>query len=187
MDWIGIGTLGASLIAAIGAVWAVVVSRQQLALAEKANEPDHPIVEATISPVDGQPEWCMIHLLMRNRAEIALDLLGVTIVKPADVGMLTDRDAHDAALNRFGDRDLSNPLPTAKVSRSVEKAARMERAGSSFQHGSGPTAVTVIYAHCPASRFATEPDPLLSLEMRWRDHTTKTFAMAVKVIKPNTT
>lgn len=185
MDWIAIGTLVAALVAAVGAVWAALISQRQLAIAKQASSLPLPIVEANIEPVPGQSAWSAIHLRMRNRADIPVDLLRVKQIAPK-AGLLSSPDAHEAAMSNIDAPRLFDPLPAEKAAATVKATGRMGPAGSDARHGGGEWAVATVYCHCALSRLVEEPQPRLSLEMRWRDQTTKTFAMAVNIIKPNT-
>lgn len=187
MDWIAIGTLAAAVVAAIAAAWAAVVSHRQMKLTERAADFELPIVEATVMRVDEQPDWTQISLEMRNRAPVALDLLTVTLVAPANVGLLSDSEATDQPGEVWEAHELLNPLPADRAKTTVAQTGHMNRAGAVGRHLAGDTELVTLYAHCPLPRMFEERNPRLSLEMRWRDHTTKTFAMAVNVIKPSTT
>ncbi|AWC25442.1 hypothetical protein CO731_04939 [Aminobacter sp. MSH1] len=186
MDWLAIGTLGAAIVAAGAAVWAALVSHRQLRLSAHASQPELPVVAATIQAVEDEPDWSLVVLEMRNRAPISIDLLTVAIENPQSIGLLNYEAAHGSAPNDFNERTLMSPLPTAQTKRTVAATTSMGRAGYQSQHSPGELAIANVYAHCKPSRFAEERAPRLRLEMRWRDHTTKTFAMAVNIIKPNT-
>lgn len=184
IDWISVGTLFASLVAAVGAVWAVVISQKQLDLAAAATGPSLPVVEADMREVRGHPGWTEISVVMRNTAPIAIDLLGVTILRPKNTRLLLYADAYESAGVEWTAGAMKEPLPAELTALTVNQTGYMTRAGTPHQHGSGPVDSFTVYAHCPISRLIEDPEPRLSLEMRWRDHTTKTFAMAVNVIKP---
>nr|DAH84799.1 MAG TPA: hypothetical protein [Caudoviricetes sp.] len=185
MDWIAVGTLVAALVAAVAGVWAAMISQRQLTLTVRASDLPQPTVQANIQRVRGQPDWSVITLSLRNRADVSLDLLCITLEAPANTGILPSNDAFAPRSGPNGPRVLYDPLPAEKASRTITCAIRIGRAETESLVA-GEMAYTTVYAHCDPSRFGLEPQPRLNLEMRWRDHTTKTFEMAVNIIKPNT-
>ncbi|MFC3208104.1 hypothetical protein [Aquamicrobium soli] len=187
MDWIAIGTLVAALVAAVGAVWAAIISQRQFALAKEAAELPLPLVTATPSPVDHQPAWTCITIEMRNRAQVAIDLLKVSFEQPAGGKMLPNEQVYKDAEPSWEPRPMVDTFPAELASGTVSATAYLNRVGTASKHDSGEFNFVTVFAHLPPSRFTEEPQPRLILEMRWRDHTTKTFAMAVNVIKPSVT
>lgn len=185
MDLIAIGTLIASLIAAVAAVWAVVVSRQQLTLTEEAAKPQMPLVVAQAGELEGRPDWLTITVSMQNRANVPLDLLRVTIDRPEGVGLLRRQDAEDEASAPWNEKPLMDPMPADRATRTIAQTAYMNVAGARAEGARDADYFTILVG-CPLTRLVAEPEPRLTFELRWRDHATKTFSMTVNVIKPKT-
>lgn len=186
MAWITGGTLAAALIAVFCVVQVCAISRRRYSTDKEPAGPNLPVVVAYPAVVDDHPDWTRITVEMRNRAAVPIELISIGFTKPANGKLLLeDQVRKNTGLNREP-RPMLETFPAGLASKRVAASAYLSRIDPTNRYEPGEFAYVTVYAHLPLSRFEKEPRPRLNLEMRWRDRTAKTFAMAVNVIKPKT-
>ena len=185
LEW---GTLAVAVIAAAAAVYAGVISRQQLILSKKAMEPALPLVQVTAREYADYLDWCVLDVSIQNRADIPFDIEEASMDTPKDALLLGMESLPTKPGNQpWEPAEVIGPPPLADAVSRLKIGHRIGPAGANGEYGPRGSGTFQILVHLRLSRFHHGETPKVILALRWRNHAAQTFAIAATVISPKIT
>lgn len=181
MDFVAYGTLVAAVIAAIAAVWSSVVSQRQLNLTRDANASPLPVVNATLTQVEGQTAWTKISVRLTNRSDVPLLVLSLKIERPKHSRLLSSDDAVDDPTH-YNPKFL-NPLPLDRAKDEIDIGHFVGAIGSTRFESKADLTFFNVYAHRSGEHVSRAETPQLAMKLQWQDHEASIFHMTVNVIR----